>query len=65
MPINVKTPTPLFSEDCVAELRAERDELLTAVKVAIRRLEEIQYQKASPKQLEFLREVLARAEAKS
>lgn len=48
----------------VDDLVRQRDELIYAVKVAIKRLEEIQYQKASPKQLEYLRAVISRSEGK-
>lgn len=51
-------------QDANARLIAAAPELLDALKVAVRRLEEIQYQIASPKQIEFLNAAIAKAEGK-
>jgi hypothetical protein len=46
------------------KLIAAAPAMLYALKVSVQRLKEIQYQKASPKQIAYLEEVIAKAEGR-
>lgn len=54
-------------EEAIANARliAAAPEMLDSLKIAVVRLKEIQYQKASPKQIEFLESVIAKAEGRA
>lgn len=47
-----------------ADLIAAAPDMLDGLRVAVLRLKEITYQKASPKQITFLEEIIAKAEGK-